>query len=106
MTYFTYIVLLLPELNYCEKNPDTCKNGGKCQSLEARDGNYRCSCPSGISGRNCENLPDSMTVPPANSTETPEVAEVPDVPEVSSSQTPEDVTVSTKEPNSGDNETE
>ncbi|XP_026752834.2 neurogenic locus protein delta-like [Galleria mellonella] len=63
------------ELNYCEKNPDVCKNGGKCQSLEEEDGNYRCHCPVGVSGRNCEHLPDSMTTSAAdNSVDVTEAA--------------------------------
>ncbi|CAK1542939.1 unnamed protein product [Leptosia nina] len=56
------------KLNYCEKNPDTCKNGGKCQSLESGDGFFRCQCAEGISGKHCENIPESMI--PGNSTET------------------------------------
>lgn len=77
-----------PELNYCEKNQDTCKNGGKCQSLETNDGLYRCSCPPGISGKNCENLPE--------------------VAETTTTIEPGDVTndTSTKEPSNGENETE
>lgn len=46
--------LLFAELNYCEKNPDTCKNGAKCISLTKEDGKYRCLCREGTSGKNCE----------------------------------------------------
>lgn len=48
------------ELNFCEKNPGTCENDGKCRSLIAADGNFRCECPSGFKGKNCEILPPSM----------------------------------------------
>lgn len=61
---------MFSELNYCEKNTDTCKNNGKCQSLEADDGNFRCECPSGISGKYCETLPEATTVAIANITTT------------------------------------
>ncbi|VVD03397.1 unnamed protein product [Leptidea sinapis] len=57
------------ELNYCENNPDTCKNDGKCQSLESGDGLFRCQCPSGIKGKYCEILPESMTTPVSNVTQ-------------------------------------
>ncbi|KAJ0176266.1 hypothetical protein K1T71_008440 [Dendrolimus kikuchii] len=60
------------ELNYCEKNPDTCKNGGRCQSLESGDGYYRCHCPSGVEGRNCENMPTTTTITVTNETITTE----------------------------------
>lgn len=45
------------ELNYCEKNPNTCQNGGKCISLTREDGDFACECPSGYRGRNCELMP-------------------------------------------------
>ncbi len=44
------------ELNYCEKNPNTCENGGKCTSLTKDDGNYKCECPSGWFGDRCDRL--------------------------------------------------
>ncbi|KOB72402.1 Uncharacterized protein OBRU01_07458 [Operophtera brumata] len=56
------------QLNYCEKNPDTCKNNGKCQSLEADDGHFRCECTSGVSGKNCERQPETSTVATNNIT--------------------------------------
>lgn len=52
------------ELKYCEENPDTCKNGAKCISLTKDDGNYRCLCREGTSGRNCE-YSEIHTVKPA-----------------------------------------
>lgn len=45
------------ELNYCEKNHNTCQNGGKCISLTRDDGDFICECPSGFRGRNCEVIP-------------------------------------------------
>ncbi|CAG9788404.1 unnamed protein product [Diatraea saccharalis] len=86
------------ELNYCEKNPDTCKNGGKCQSLEANDGHYRCQCPAGVSGRNCEKIPEGMTT------------EVTTIEETTAAAISETVQTNTTEadiePDSVDNETE
>lgn len=96
------------ELNYCEKNQDTCKNGGKCQSLESGDGFYRCQCPPGISGKNCENLPDSMTTPAANITEVPEVTPTSEAPE-EVEETDENSSVKPNDTsglNNGENETE
>lgn len=49
------------ELNYCEKNPGSCKNGGECKSLEAKQGHFKCSCPPGITGKNCEIVPEITT---------------------------------------------
>uniref|UniRef100_A0A182QGA2 EGF-like domain-containing protein n=1 Tax=Anopheles farauti TaxID=69004 RepID=A0A182QGA2_9DIPT len=66
-------------LNYCEKNPDTCQNGGKCKSLIKDDGFYRCECPTGYKGRNCEILPMSMmmsTSSSSTSTEQPTSAAI------------------------------
>lgn len=45
---------VLSELNYCEKNPDTCKNDAKCISLTKDDGNFKCLCREGSSGQYCE----------------------------------------------------
>lgn len=45
------------ELNYCELNKDTCQNGGKCQSMLEEDGSFKCECPSGYKGENCEIAP-------------------------------------------------
>lgn len=41
-------------MNYCENNPDTCRNGAKCLSLTADEGNYVCMCREGFYGKNCE----------------------------------------------------
>jgi len=48
------------ELNYCEKNAQTCLNGGRCTSLTREDGYFMCECPSGFRGRQCEIVPPSM----------------------------------------------
>lgn len=45
------------ELNFCELNKETCQNGGKCQSQLIEDGNFKCECPSGYKGENCEIAP-------------------------------------------------
>lgn len=58
------------ELNYCEKNPNTCQNDGKCTSLIKDDGNFKCECPSGYKGQNCEILPPSMTTTSSSTTTT------------------------------------
>lgn len=93
---------LLSELNYCEKNPDTCKNGGKCQSLETGDGSYRCHCQEGISGKHCEILPESMTT--SNNTEVIDTDEITEKPESISVE--ETTTSKIEEDLSDDNETE
>lgn len=41
-------------MNYCEKNPNTCENGGKCTSLTKDDGFYTCECPPGYRGEKCD----------------------------------------------------
>lgn len=88
------------ELNYCEKNPDTCQNGGKCISLESGDGFFKCYCQPGITGKRCEIVPELET--PANATVTEETSsENLTVVGVETSSE-----VGSTEPNSGDNETE
>lgn len=58
---------VLPELNYCETNEDTCQNDGKCTSMTEDDGSFKCECPSGYRGKNCEISPPQM-YPSANAT--------------------------------------
>lgn len=65
-----YSLTFFLELNYCENNPDTCKNGAKCVSLIKDDGNYRCLCREGSSGRNCEESEYLMTPVSLNATTT------------------------------------
>ena len=98
------ILYVISELNYCEKNQDTCKNGGKCQSLETADGSFRCHCPPGISGKHCENLPESMTTPASNTTEVPEEGNggIEEVDEVETTT----ISLDSAEPSDGENETE
>lgn len=55
------------KLDYCEKNPKTCLNDGKCTSLLKEDGDFKCECPSGYKGKNCEIAP-VMRVPSTTST--------------------------------------
>jgi hypothetical protein len=35
-------------------NEGVCENGATCVSLTEEDGNYRCLCAEGFTGRNCE----------------------------------------------------
>jgi MSHA pilin protein MshA len=39
---------------YCAMNEGVCENGATCVSLTEEDGNYRCLCAEGFTGRNCE----------------------------------------------------
>lgn len=52
--------IFVVELDYCEKNPSTCLNDGKCTSLIKDDGYFRCECPSGFRGRTCQIMPPMM----------------------------------------------
>lgn len=54
-------------LDFCDKNPSTCTNGGKCLSLTKDEGSFRCECPSGFLGDRCEIAP-MVTDSPKNST--------------------------------------
>lgn len=45
------------ELNFCDQNPRTCLNGGKCTSMTADDGAFKCECPTGFKGKKCEIIP-------------------------------------------------
>ncbi|KAI4458908.1 notch ligand family member [Holotrichia oblita] len=74
------------ELNYCEKNPDTCKNGSKCLSLTKEDGKFRCLCREGTSGKNCEL--STLTTTTTTTTVEPENEE-----EIEGGVTTEDLTV-------------
>lgn len=62
---------MFSELNYCENNPDTCKNGAKCVSLTNEDGNYKCLCREGTMGKNCEKTEYTMSILPLNTTMAP-----------------------------------
>lgn len=42
---------LPPDLNYCGSH-HPCTNGGTC--INAEPDQYRCACPDGYSGKNCE----------------------------------------------------
>lgn len=78
------------ELKYCDMNEDVCENGATCVSLTEEDGNYRCLCAEGFTGRNCEVATQveqavvSPTAPPTtsdttstiNSTSSPSSSEV------------------------------
>lgn len=59
------------ELNYCELNPKTCTNGGKCTSITADEGSFKCECPTGVKGKKCDIVP---MLPNATTTTTQEPA--------------------------------
>lgn len=80
------------ELNYCEKNQNTCQNGGKCISLTREDGDFICECPSGFKGRNCEVIPMYMQTS-TTSGFIPIVANTTTTPKPPKSTTPEKVMV-------------
>lgn len=48
------------ELNYCETNENVCLNGGKCTSQTEDEGSFKCECPSGFRGKNCEIFPPQI----------------------------------------------
>lgn len=48
------------ELNYCELNAGTCQNDGKCTSMTADEGSFKCECPSGYRGKKCDIVPPQM----------------------------------------------
>ncbi|XP_033209805.1 delta-like protein C [Belonocnema kinseyi] len=55
------------KLTYCEEHSDLCKNNGTCISMTKEDGNYRCFCPLGFTGRQCQiemATPDMELKPP------------------------------------------
>lgn len=54
------IIFIRIELDYCENNPNTCLNDGKCTSLIKDDGFFKCECPSGFRGRTCQIVPPMM----------------------------------------------
>lgn len=50
----SYLLIFLKEHNFLEINEcvsNPCKNGGICENLV---NSYRCSCPTGFTGTNCE----------------------------------------------------
>lgn len=59
-------ILCDEKLDYCEKNPNTCENGGLCKSLLKEDGSFKCECPSGFKGDRCDR--NTMTTQPLSST--------------------------------------
>jgi hypothetical protein len=64
-------------------NEDVCENGATCVSLTEEDGNYRCLCAEGFTGRNCEVATQveqavvSPTAPPTSSAATPTITSTP-----------------------------
>lgn len=60
--------MFFSELNYCEDNPKTCMNGGKCTSVTKDDGEFTCECPTGFKGKRCEIVPVISTTTPRPTT--------------------------------------
>lgn len=56
------------ELKYCEENPKTCLNGGKCTSVTKDEGEFSCECPTGFKGKRCEIVPVISTTTPKPTT--------------------------------------
>ncbi|XP_059482872.1 neurogenic locus protein delta-like [Neocloeon triangulifer] len=57
------------ELTYCQDHTDLCENDAKCVSLSEEDGNYRCICTEGFTGRNCDVPKTQPTTERVNATE-------------------------------------
>lgn len=68
---FLTLIMWISELKYCEENPKTCMNGGKCTSLPEDDGSYKCECPTGFKGKRCEIVPIIANATVASSTPKP-----------------------------------
>jgi hypothetical protein len=66
-------------------NKGVCENGATCVSLTEEDGNYRCLCSEGFTGRNCEVATQveqavvSSTTPHSTSDATATSASSPDI---------------------------
>lgn len=88
-------VYLRSELKYCEENPKACLNGGKCTSLTEDEGSFKCECPSGFKGKNCE------IIPMIASTTTPRPK-----PSTTTTKLPSQVTVNSEEDDGSDTDTE
>lgn len=56
------------ELKYCDENPKTCLNGGKCTSITKDEGSFECECPTGFKGKRCEIVPYISTTTPKPTT--------------------------------------
>ncbi|XP_032667057.1 uncharacterized protein LOC116842247 [Odontomachus brunneus] len=55
------------KLTYCDEHPGVCQNNATCISMTHEDGNYRCICPLGYMGRQCQiktTVPSTELVPP------------------------------------------
>ncbi|XP_012536981.1 protein jagged-1 [Monomorium pharaonis] len=42
------------KLTYCDEHPNVCRNNATCISMTQEDGDYRCVCPLGYMGRQCQ----------------------------------------------------
>lgn len=59
-------------MKYCEENPNSCLNGGKCTSLTEDEGLFKCECPTAFKGKRCEIVPIlNSTISTSTSTSRP-----------------------------------
>ena len=49
--YFTRISFLFTAIDLCEIMPNPCNGNGRCYD---RQGDYKCVCDPGFTGRDCE----------------------------------------------------
>ncbi|KAK9295054.1 hypothetical protein QLX08_010531 [Tetragonisca angustula] len=55
------------KLTYCDEHPAICRNNATCVSMTKEDGDYRCICPLGYMGRQCQiktMVPPTELTPP------------------------------------------
>ncbi|XP_072750444.1 uncharacterized protein [Anoplolepis gracilipes] len=84
------------KLTYCDEHPGICQNGATCISMIHEDGDYRCICPLGYMGRQCQiktMVPSMELIPPILNTtaglshEMQDLADKPSIEETSSEDT-------------------
>ncbi|XP_011310712.1 delta-like protein 1 [Fopius arisanus] len=68
------------KLTFCDEHHDICQNNGTCISMTKEDGDYRCICPLGYMGRQCQ----IQTMEPATDLIPPLPVELPQESEISS----------------------
>lgn len=59
-------------MKYCEENPNSCLNDGKCTSLTEDEGLFKCECPAAFKGKRCEIVPSlNSTISTSTTTSRP-----------------------------------